>query len=290
VKIFAFEEIGPDLRFLPLAARRALDRAGIKISLSAWLAMDLAARRALIRAGCTAKVDPGRVEKVIARAGVPRASIEKSPEPRAVPAELREIVSAERWKELAPVERYALVKAAQKGAEHLRVATAEIVAPPAWSNHLASDGTVRMVGVGHKETSARRAVARARVTMQPSTFELLSQGKTPKGDALATARIAGIQAAKRTSELIPLCHNIALTKVDITIGLTDGGATIDAAAEAHDRTGVEMEAMVAASTAALTLYDMLKGIDRDVAFTVHLREKTGGQSGPWTRDERKARR
>jgi cyclic pyranopterin phosphate synthase len=282
MKIFAFEEIGADLRFLPLAARRALDRAGIKISLEAWLAMDLSARRALVREGSAGRVDADRVEKIIARAGVPLASIDKVPEPRALPPNLRETLGAERWRDLTPIARYALIKASQKGGERLRQATEEIMGT-SWSNHLASDGTVRMVNVGDKEATARRAVAQARVEMQRATFDLLSRGETPKGDALATARIAGIQAAKRTSELIPLCHNITLTKVDITIELRAGGATIQAAAEARDRTGVEMEAMVAASTAALTLYDMLKGIDRGIAFTVQLLEKRGGKSGTWTR-------
>lgn len=150
--------------------------------------------------------------------------------------------------------------------------------------HLTTDGDARMVDVGAKDVTARRAVARARVQMSAATFELLASGATPKGDVLAAARIAGIQAAKRTSELIPLCHLIALTRVEIAIRLEGGMAVVDASAEARDRTGVEMEAMVAASTAALTLYDMLKAADRSITFDVALVEKTGGKTGTWRRD------
>ena len=152
-------------------------------------------------------------------------------------------------------------------------------------SHLTREGHAHMVDVGAKDVTARRAVARARVRMSPETFLRLATGETPKGDVLAAARIAGIQAAKRTSELIPLCHMINLTRVEVTITLDGGVAIVDASAEARDRTGVEMEAMVAASTAALTLYDMLKAVDRGMSFDVCLVEKTGGKSGTWTRDE-----
>jgi len=149
--------------------------------------------------------------------------------------------------------------------------------------HLTPEGNAHMVDVGAKDVTSRRAVARARVLMSRETFVRLASGDTPKGDVLAAARIAGIQAAKRTSELIPLCHIVALTRVEISIQLDGGVAIIDATAEARDRTGVEMEAMVAASTAALTLYDMLKAIDRAMSFDVCLVEKAGGKSGTWLR-------
>jgi cyclic pyranopterin phosphate synthase len=151
--------------------------------------------------------------------------------------------------------------------------------------HLTRDGHAHMVDVGAKDVTARRAVARARVRMAQETFVRLVAGDTPKGDVLAAARIAGIQAAKRTSELIPLCHVVALTRVEVSISLDGGVAIIDASAEARDRTGVEMEAMVAASTAALTLYDMLKAVDRGMSFDVCLVEKAGGKSGTWQRDD-----
>jgi cyclic pyranopterin monophosphate synthase len=142
-----------------------------------------------------------------------------------------------------------------------------------------------MVDVGAKEITARRAVGRARVRMDDATFDRLRAGDTPKGDVLATARIAGIQAAKRTSELIPLCHVVSITRVEIAITLSSGLVEIHATAEAVDRTGVEMEALVAASTAALTIYDMLKAVDRSITFDVCLIEKSGGKSGPWKREK-----
>jgi len=140
-----------------------------------------------------------------------------------------------------------------------------------------------MVDVGAKGVTARVAKARARVRMAEATVAHLSDGTSKKGDVLAAARIAGIQAAKRASELIPLCHAIALTRVTIDITLDATGADVVATAEAVDRTGVEMEAMTAASVAALTLYDMLKAIDRGIAFEVLLLEKSGGKTGTWRR-------
>ena len=150
--------------------------------------------------------------------------------------------------------------------------------------HLTRDGHAHMVDVGAKDVTSRRATARARVRMNRDTFERLAAGDTPKGDVLAVARIAGIQAAKRTSELIPLCHPISLTRVEVSITLAEGLAIVDATAEARDRSGVEMEALVAASAAALTLYDMLKAVDRGMSFDVCLVEKAGGKSGTWTRN------
>jgi cyclic pyranopterin phosphate synthase len=151
--------------------------------------------------------------------------------------------------------------------------------------HLTRDGSAHMVDVGAKDVTSRKALARAIVRMSPETFARLVAGDTKKGDVLAAARIAGIQAAKRTSELIPLCHLVALTKVEIDVNLDGGVAIVEAKAQARDRTGVEMEAMVAASVAALTLYDMLKSVDRGISFEVALVEKSGGKSGAWQREE-----
>jgi len=149
--------------------------------------------------------------------------------------------------------------------------------------HLTRDGHAHMVNVGEKDVTSRKATARARVRMSKDTFLRLASGDTPKGDVLAAARIAGIQASKLTPQLIPLCHSVHLTRVEVSIALDGGIAVIDATAEAQDRTGVEMEAMVAASAAALTLYDMLKAVDRSMSFDVCLIEKAGGRSGHWTR-------
>ena len=152
--------------------------------------------------------------------------------------------------------------------------------------HLDADGTARMVDVGAKEVSARRAVARAEVRMSPETAARVAAGDAPKGDVLGTARIAGIQAAKRTGELIPLCHPIGLDHVDVdgVIDIEAGTITLTATAGVAARTGIEMEAMTAAAVAALTVYDMVKGLERGVVIeTVQLLEKSGGRSGAWRR-------
>jgi cyclic pyranopterin phosphate synthase len=150
--------------------------------------------------------------------------------------------------------------------------------------HLNKRGEAHIVDVGGKAVTARRAIARAVVEAKPGTVAAIAGGALAKGDALAVARIAGIMAAKKTSELIPLCHPIALNKVEVEIAADGATITITATAEATDRTGVEMEAMTAASVAALTLYDMAKGIDRGMRIsTVELIEKTGGKSGTWRR-------
>lgn len=153
--------------------------------------------------------------------------------------------------------------------------------------HLDEDGAARMVDVGDKDETTRLARAGCRVVMTPGTARRLAAGDLPKGDAVTVARLAGIQAAKRTSELIPLCHQVRLSRVDVDIAVDAGTgvATVTAEARADDRTGVEMEAMVAVSTAALALYDMVKAVQRDVVITdVRLLSKSGGRSGDWSAD------
>nr|WP_229730460.1 cyclic pyranopterin monophosphate synthase MoaC [Egicoccus halophilus] len=153
---------------------------------------------------------------------------------------------------------------------------------PTGLTHLDARGRARMVDVGDKPVTGRTAVAEARVRMRPDVAARLVAGDLPKGDALPVARIAGIQAAKRTPELIPLCHGIALTAVEVEIDVDAeaGTARVTGTARAADRTGVEMEAMTAVSVAALTLYDLVKAVQRDVVITdVRLRRKTGGRSG-----------
>src|SRR4051795_1767065 len=141
-----------------------------------------------------------------------------------------------------------------------------------------------MVDVSSKEITRRRAVARAFVRMAPETLAAVAAGDAPKGDVLAVARIAGIQAAKQTGTLIPLCHPLGLEHVDVRAQIAEGGVAIEAEASLEGRTGVEMEAMVAASVAALTLYDMVKGIERGVTIeAVELIAKSGGRSGDWRR-------
>ena len=150
-------------------------------------------------------------------------------------------------------------------------------------SHVSRKGEARMVDVGAKAITARVARAEAEVFAKASTLALIREGRVEKGDVLATARIAGIQAAKRTPELIPLCHGLALTKVDVELTVEKRRVHIVATAEAQDRTGVEMEALVAASTAALTVYDMLKAVERGIELHVRLLEKSGGKSGVWKR-------
>ena len=152
--------------------------------------------------------------------------------------------------------------------------------------HVDDRGTVRMVDVGGKAESERLACAEALVRMSPSTIAALESGDAPKGDVLGAARLAGIQAAKRTGELIPLAHPVALSFADVqaSIDATSGGVRVRAEARAVGRTGVEMEAMTAAAVAALTVYDMVKGIERGAEITeVVLLEKSGGRSGEWKR-------
>jgi cyclic pyranopterin monophosphate synthase len=139
-------------------------------------------------------------------------------------------------------------------------------------SHVDETGNVRMVDVGDKPIQQRRAVARALVRMAPSTVARLDD--LPKGDALTTAQLAGIMAAKRTSELIPLCHPLALSHVSVELRVAEAGVEIIASAETAAQTGVEMEALTAASVAALTVYDMAKAIDKQMTFEVALVEKT----------------
>lgn len=150
--------------------------------------------------------------------------------------------------------------------------------------HLNDRGEARMVDVGDKETTRRTAVAEGLVRMSPELVERFFSGDLPKGDAPAVARVAGILGAKKTPELIPLCHPIALSSVDLTIESAGHGVAITASVSTTGQTGVEMEALTAVSTAALTVYDMVKSVERGVTIeSVRLRKKEGGRSGTWER-------
>jgi cyclic pyranopterin phosphate synthase len=153
-------------------------------------------------------------------------------------------------------------------------------------SHLDERGQARMVEIKDKPITARVAIARAHVRMQPQTMRVLQSGAAPKGDVFAAARLAGIQAAKRTPELIPLCHGIVLTGSEIAFKARARAGLLEIEARVHalDRTGAEMEALTAAAVAALTIYDMLKAIDRGMVIErVALEEKHGGKSGSWKR-------
>ena len=152
-------------------------------------------------------------------------------------------------------------------------------------SHVDAEGRVAMVDTTGKAPTARRAVASARVLMSAETVAALRAGRTPKGDPLEAARIAGIMAAKRTAELIPLCHPLPLTHADVRAELRDDGVYLEAEASTNAQTGVEMEALTGAAVAALTVYDMCKAVEKGMTITdVRLEEKTGGKSGTWRRE------
>jgi cyclic pyranopterin monophosphate synthase len=295
VKLYAFDGIDSSLILLPIAARRALDHAGLKLSRAGWQSLELDQRQELVTLGSSVALDTDRIRALVAGA-VPAAEPLQpvgDPGPAAVPEELSRALGAERpitpavWSALGPLDRYALVKAAQsKSLDRLGDAYDEIVGSSAFSTHLGPQGGARMVGISEKAHSARRALAESAVTMSVEAFARLERADAPKGDVLSVARIAGIQAAKRTWELIPLCHPLALTRVDMSFELrpAERQVVVRAAVEAFDRTGVEMEALTAASVAALTVYDMLKAFDRGMQIgPTRLLEKSGGRSGDFKR-------
>jgi molybdenum cofactor biosynthesis protein MoaC len=295
VKVYAFEEIDESLKLLPLAARRALDVVGVKVSLAAWQTLSQGVRRELAQLGCAPLVNVDAVKALLDRTGVVREEIEVVPEPAAheVPAALLEALGPGRplapaaWVALNPLDRYALAKVAARGREQrLERAYREIIGASGVSSHLAASGDVRMVDVSAKEPTRRRAVAQSSVTMSEVAFAALAGRSTDKGDVLATARVAGIMAAKRTADIIPLCHPLSLTHCEVKLELSpeEQRVAITASAEVIARTGVEMEAMMAATAAALTVYDMLKGLDRSmIVGPTRLMQKSGGKSGDFKR-------
>jgi cyclic pyranopterin phosphate synthase len=264
--------------------------------------MPLERRRVLVREGSDERVD---VDAVRAAVGV----AEPAPTPIDAPDESRlaepsaELLAQARaawgegaldaasWGALGKLERFALLHLASRHKpSRLREALDEMLAPQsrgAGLTHVSASGEASMVDVGAKPITHRRAIASARVRMRPDTARRIVEGSTAKGDVLAAARLAGIMAAKRTPELVPLCHTVALARVAVSFDVDPaaGLVTIKTAADAHDRTGVEMEAMVAASVAALTLYDMLKAVERGICIEeVVLLEKQGGRSGHYRRE------
>ncbi|MEP7274152.1 MAG: cyclic pyranopterin monophosphate synthase MoaC [Acidobacteriota bacterium] len=153
-------------------------------------------------------------------------------------------------------------------------------------SHLDTEGRIRMVDVGAKPITSREAEASGRVLMSAETVVAIREHRTAKGDPIETARLAGIMGAKQTASLIPLCHPLPLTHVDVQISLDGDGARIVATASTNGPTGVEMEAMTAVAVAALTIYDMCKAIDRLMTITdIRLERKSGGRSGDWKRTE-----
>jgi cyclic pyranopterin monophosphate synthase len=153
-------------------------------------------------------------------------------------------------------------------------------------SHVDDQGRVRMVDTGNKDITSRRAVASAKVMMSGATVAALREHRTPKGDPLEAARLAGIMAAKRTSDLIPLCHPLPLTHIDVQATVEESGVVLEAEVSTNAQTGVEMEALTAVSVAALTIYDMCKALEKGMTITdVRLESKSGGKSGDYFRKE-----
>jgi cyclic pyranopterin phosphate synthase len=160
-----------------------------------------------------------------------------------------------------------------------------MTADPPNLTHFDDAGRPRMVDVGAKPDTRRVAVATGRVTMQPETATLIRDGRAAKGDVLAVAQVAGIMGAKRTPDLIPMCHPLLITRVDLRLEVEPAAVAITAQVETRGPTGVEMEALAAVTTAALTIYDMVKAVDRGMSIeAVQLDRKEGGRSGTWQRD------
>jgi len=286
--VYAFERIDDALPFMPLSARRALDALGFKLSLEGWLSLSLDDRRSLVLAGTEEHVD-SRAQDLLGRAAPAPCRIPVQPEPEALgpPAALLAALGsarpldALRWRALAGLDRYALAKC-MHDEQKLARAYDGIVGAGAALTHVNSAGEARMVDVGHKAETRRRAVASARVSTTRDAIAAVAAGAVSKGDVLAAARMAGILASKRTAELIPLCHPVRTTRAEIEFELDAdrGQLSVKATIEAVDRTGVEMEAMVAATVACLTVYDMIKSVDRWATLdAVRLDCKEGGKSG-----------
>jgi cyclic pyranopterin monophosphate synthase len=295
VHLYRFDEVDAGLELLPMAARRALDHAGKKVSLRDWKERTVIWREQLVRLGGESVVDVASVLQLIGAAAVPNTDIEVCEDPSAntVPDAVRRAFGAARpipdatWSALSPLDRYALTKVSVKARpDRLERAYVEIVGQSAISNHLEPSGGVRMVNVGEKPVTKRTATAETWVKLSPDALERLVKGDGPKGDVFGVARIAAIQAAKKTPDLIPLCHTLALTKVSVEFDVSREASTLRIAVtvQANDRTGVEMEALTAVSVSALTVYDMLKSVDRGMVIgPIQLLEKQGGRTGDYNR-------
>jgi cyclic pyranopterin monophosphate synthase len=294
VKLYAFDGIDQRLELLPLAARRALDLSGMRLSREGFLSLAHAERVLLTSAGGEPAVDRDRVVRLLAPAR-PEALAEPpalDPPLDRVPEGVTKALGPTRplpdavWSALTPLDRYALAKVCGKNSED-RVGGAykEIVGHSALSSHVAPTGGVRMVDISSKPSTKRRASAGTSVQLGVVAYRRLVEADVPKGDVLGTARLAAILAAKRTSDLIPLCHPVPLTHVEVHFVTDDARQTLDitCSAETVASTGVEMEALVGASIAALTVYDMLKSIDRGLSVgPTRLLEKSGGRSGDFS--------
>ncbi len=284
---YRFEAIDDELSLIPLSARRVLDTLGQRLSLGAWRSLAVEDRWQVARAG--AEEDVGaRAVAFLLRATPAPEKIQPVAEPdrASVPTEITAALGTSRliddthWRGLRALDRYVLAKCS-RSPERLAAAYDEIMTMQTLP-HLTASGEAHMVDVSAKDVTPRRAVATARVRTSPVVIEAIAAGTMVKGDVVAVARVAGILAAKRTPELVPLCHPVQTTSasIDIDLDAPGGEVRIRAVVEAIDRTGVEMEAMVAASISALTVYDMIKSADRWASIEfVQVEEKSGGKGG-----------
>lgn len=297
MKLYAFDEIDASLKLIPLAARRALDAVGKKLSLEGFHSLSRTARADLVTAGSGEEVDTEGALRIVAQATPAPLEIPIKPEPErtSVPESLRKALGAAHllsdkvWETLSPLDRYVLAKvASSKKTQRLEKAFEEILGASTLSTHLRPEGGVRMVRVSDKEPTLRRAVAESWLKLSESAFTKLKDAGSKKGDVLSVARVAGISATKKTSDLIPLCHPLSLehAEIDFIEHADSLRLQVLCTVTVRARTGVEMEALVGASVAALTVYDMLKSIDRGMTLgpTVLL-EKSGGRSGDFVRSE-----
>jgi cyclic pyranopterin phosphate synthase len=293
--VYRFEGIDETLPLIPLAARRVLDGLGRKLSLEGWLSLRLDDRRRLVAAGESSAIGTDAAS-LLAGASPAPSPIHPVAEPDAtsLPGDLAAglgiglPLDESHWRTLSPLDRYTLAKYASTP-DKLASAYAEIVGVV--FTHLTRAGEAHMVDVGDKRETLRRAVATASVRTTREVIAAIASGTVPKGDVLAVARIAGILAVKRTADLVPLCHPVRTTRAAVEFESDAEGdrLRVRAIVEAVDRTGVEMEAMVAASVASLTVYDMIKAVDRWAAIdALQLEAKSGGTSGHVTRPPPKA--
>ncbi len=296
--LYSFEETDETLATMPLAARRVLDTLGRKLSLEGWLSLGVGDRWRIARAGAAEQVDEGVLSLLEAATPAPgvlasagEADAASPPEGLSAALGPARPVTDEAWRKLRALDRYALLKWASRPDKLARAYDAILGKAPL--SHLTPDGEAHMVDVGSKRETSRRAVAIARVRTTGAVIDAVTAGEVPKGDVLSVARIAGILAAKKAAELIPLCHPVRITRVQVELEPDRGRQElrVKATVEAFDRTGVEMEAMVAASVASLTVYDMIKSADRWATIeTVELEAKSGGKSGDVTRPAGRASR
>lgn len=291
-----------DWEFVSLPVRRLLDHLGQKLSLDGWRSLSEARRRRLDSIGRAETIDLAAARAELEGASPVLVAIESSFDPPldVVPSSVADglaghaTLGLERWQRLHALERWALFRLSQRPNLDRFHQTSDALGltygvPPSEKvasalTHVNARGEAHMVGVGEKQPSQRRAVARSVVTMSSVAFATLRAGNAPKGDVLATSRIAGLMATKRTSELIPLCHPLALTEaaVEFEFDAAKFRVVVRVTVVATERTGVEMEALVGASIAALTLYDMLKALDRSMVIgPTELLEKSGGKSGDY---------